>query len=224
MKKKIIALSIAFVLIVGAAIGTTLAYLNDTAGSVLNEFTIGDLDISAYENVNQLNGEGKPKDGVDAEQIPLDNNGAGHEYENVIPGDKLVKDVVITNTANSNPAIFAIKVVETLPSDDDDDPLTGDAWKDITAPTLPTDIPTVATYLGGETDGNGVYYFYYYMPKDTNTSTDPLDLGVTIPTSVGDAASVKAYNDATIDVSVAAIQADNIAIATAQTELKKLLA
>jgi len=220
MKKKIIALSIAFVLVVGAAIGTTLAYLNDTAGSVLNEFTIGDLDISAYENVNHLNSAGADKDTTPAERIDLVNNGASHEYENVIPGDKLVKDVVITNTANSNPAIFAIKVVETLPSDD---ALTGNAWKDSTTPALPTDIPTIATYLGVEKAGNGVYYFYYYMPKDTNTSAAPLDLGVTIPTSVGDAATIAAYNAATIDVSVAAIQADNIDIATAQDELKGLL-
>ena len=48
MKKKIIALSVAFVLVAVAAIGATLAYFTDTETKT-NTFTVGGVDIEIIE-------------------------------------------------------------------------------------------------------------------------------------------------------------------------------
>lgn len=52
MKKKIIALSLSFVLVACATFGITLAWLTSETGEITNTFTVGDIDISLYEETN----------------------------------------------------------------------------------------------------------------------------------------------------------------------------
>ena len=218
MKKKIISLSVAFVLVAIAAIGATFAYLTDDAGSVLNKFAVGALDIDAAEYVNHTNQAGEEKD-TDANEenagtyedylkIALDNtNTKTYDYKNILPGDTLSKKVVITNKEASNPAIFAVKVTETLP----DEALVGAAWDDtatIDAVAIPAPSSTEVVLLGVDKETAGTYVFYYYMPK--GTVTQEIDLSVEVDESISDREVLATYNGA-IKVFVAAIQADGFA-------------
>lgn len=95
MKKKTIALVLALVLIVGAAIGGTVAYLTDKTASVKNTFTIGKVDI-------------------DLTETGAVNNAKSYK---MIPGDTLSKDPKVTVTANSEDSWVFVKVVANNVSD-----------------------------------------------------------------------------------------------------------
>ena len=66
MKKRTAALLLALVLVIGAAVGGTVAWLVDTTGSVTNTFTIGDVNIELEEttgsNYNYVPGATISKD------------------------------------------------------------------------------------------------------------------------------------------------------------------
>lgn len=85
MKKKTIALVLALVLIVGAAIGGTVAYLTDKTASVTNTFTIGKVDIDLTETQRTYK---------------------------MIPGNTLDKDPKVTVTAGSEDSWVFVKIEE----------------------------------------------------------------------------------------------------------------
>ncbi|MBQ7048669.1 MAG: hypothetical protein IJN86_06935 [Clostridia bacterium] len=216
MKKKIISLSVAFVLVAIAAIGATFAYLTEDVGSVLNNFAVGNIDIDAVEYVNHTNAAGVEKDIDEGEEadgtykdylkVTLDNTGEKkYEYKDILPGDNLQKKVEIKNL--NNPAIFAVKVTETLP----DEALVGAAWDDtatIDAVAIPAPSSTEVVLLGVDNTTAGTYVFYYYMPK--GTVTQEIDLSVEVDENISDRTVLAGYNGA-IKVFVAAIQADGFA-------------
>ena len=97
MKKKTLALLLALVLVFGAAVGGTIAYLTDTTGPVTNTFTVGNVDINLTETFNT----DTDKDGeADAWQAQL------------IPGTTYTKDPVVTVTANSEDCWLFVKFEE----------------------------------------------------------------------------------------------------------------
>lgn len=219
MKKKIIALSIAFILVAIAAIGTTLAYLTDNAGSVSNVFATGDITIDAVEYVNHTNAAGntdkdatynttiveeKTGDYAGYKKIALSeatgDSAAKYEYQNVIPGDKLFKKVEISNTS-ANPAIFAVTAKVTLPAA----ALTVGDW--LKTNSIADTMPTAKGFIGVDKSTSGTYVFYYYLPGNT---TEVVDLSAVVPVDV-DNTTIASYNNTKIDVSVAAIQADGFA-------------
>jgi len=53
MKKRTVAILLAIVLVFGAAVGGTLAWLLDTTAPVTNTFTVGDVEITLTETPNQ---------------------------------------------------------------------------------------------------------------------------------------------------------------------------
>lgn len=221
MKKKIIALSIAFVLVAIAAIGTTLAYLTDNAGNVTNNFTVGNIKIDAVEYVNHTNGANADKDPEGTIEDPevaegpytgykkidlATDNSASYNYKNVLPGDNLYKKVVISNDTaeNSNPAIFAVTVTETLPNGAT---LSGAAWSQtgkISEATMPALDSTSVALLGVDNTTEGTYVFYYFVPVN---ATKEIDLSAAVPGELNSTA-LQAYNNTNIVVSVAAIQAE----------------
>lgn len=251
MKKKIIALSIAFVLVAIAAIGTTLAYLTDNAGNVTNNFTVGNIKIDAVEYVNHTNGAGDDKDPEGTNEDPevtedpykgykmidlATDDSASYNYENVLPGDNLYKKVVISNNATgSNPAIFAVTVKTDLP----DEALAAGAaaegglgaiWSDNTA--LAANVPALTgkevEYLGvvktpaAGSETKDTYVYYYFMPVGKDQE---INLSAVVPGDL-DSADLTDYNNKTIVVSVAAIQAEGFstpaeAIAALATEMAK---
>ena len=95
MKKKTIALVLALVLIVGAAIGGTVAYLTDKTASVKNTFTIGKVDI-------------------DLTETGAVNNAKSYK---MIPGNTLEKEPTVVVRAGSEDSWVFVKVVANNVSD-----------------------------------------------------------------------------------------------------------
>ena len=77
MKKRTLALILALVLVFGAAVGGTIAYLTDTTGPITNTFTVGDIgDLTLTENT-------------------------GDSYT-IIPGANISKDPVVAYASDTN--------------------------------------------------------------------------------------------------------------------------
>lgn len=250
MKKKIIALSIAFVLVVGAAIGTTLAYLTDKGG-VINNFAVGDVAFEAVEYVDHDNAVGVDKDGgnvtyttakgdalTDAAKVNLADTAVTNDFTGVLPGDTFVKDVVITPDVNSSDAYYAVYVtvkngvaVEAIAG-----ALNG-SWtataegglglaKDYTATANKLDEATLIAVEKGTIDAandaadTDTGYIFYYFVPAGSSDSITVDLGVTCPSTITKA-NISAFSGMQIAATVAAIQADGFATADAAiTELE----
>ena len=86
MKKRVVVLVLAAVLVFGCAIGGTLAWLMDTTDTVVNTFTFGDVDIELAETVN-------------------------NEFK-LIPGQEYTKDPTVTVKASSEACYVFVKIEE----------------------------------------------------------------------------------------------------------------
>lgn len=86
MKKKILALTLVFALALALGIGGTVAWLTDKTDSVVNTFTVGDINITLTETT-------------------------GTDYT-FVPGDTLAKDPKVTVTAGSEACYLFVKVEE----------------------------------------------------------------------------------------------------------------
>lgn len=89
MKKKSIALLIAFALVVGAAIGGTLAWLTASSDQVVNTFTTSNINITLEE----------------------DEGGQNHTFK-MVPGYTIDKDPKVTVEAGSEESYLFVKLVE----------------------------------------------------------------------------------------------------------------
>ena len=96
MNKKTVALLMACVLLVGAAIGGTMAWLVDDTDPVTNVFTVGDINITLSET----------------EAVKNEETGAYEKGYHFVPGDTLSKDPKVTVLKDSEPCWLFIKVVE----------------------------------------------------------------------------------------------------------------
>lgn len=85
MKKSIIALTLAVVLVIGVAVGGTIAWLTDTTDAVTNTFTVGNIEITLEETTSNYK---------------------------MIPGETIEKDPVITVMADSEACWLFVKVDE----------------------------------------------------------------------------------------------------------------
>jgi predicted ribosomally synthesized peptide with SipW-like signal peptide len=90
--KKIIALVLACLVCVGIGIGGTMAWLTAKTDSVINTFTVGDVNISIQETEN-----GKS---------------VTERNYNFVPGDTLGKDPTVTVKANSEACYLFVHVQE----------------------------------------------------------------------------------------------------------------
>lgn len=90
-----IAMTVALVLVVAlASIGGTIAWLTATTGSVVNTFTVGDIDITLTEK-----------------GATLTNNVYGQNFD-FVPGDTITKEPQVTVTAGSEACYLFIHVAE----------------------------------------------------------------------------------------------------------------
>lgn len=115
MKRKTFALALAAVLLVGAAVGGTLAWLTDKTQTIQNHFTIGNLDITLKET-DAL----QPSQTV-ANVLDADSTAQKHADYQMIPGATLAKDpkVVVKNLkngANVDAYVF-VKLTKTVEVD-----------------------------------------------------------------------------------------------------------
>ena len=85
MKKRTLALILALVLVFGAAVGGTIAYLTDTTDPVTNTFTVGNIDITLAETKDDFK---------------------------MVPGCDIAKDPKVTVTANSEDCWLFVKIDE----------------------------------------------------------------------------------------------------------------
>ena len=85
--KKLTMVLVAIILVLCCTIGGTLAWLKDTTGTVINTFTMGDVDIEISEST-------------------------GNEYE-IVPGKTEKKDPKVTVLADSEKSWVFVEIVET---------------------------------------------------------------------------------------------------------------
>lgn len=97
MKKKTLALLLALVLVFGAAVGGTIAYLTDTTDPVTNTFTVGKVDITLTETFNTDTNNDQKNDAWQAQ---------------LIPGTTYAKDPVVTVTNDSEDCWLFVKFEE----------------------------------------------------------------------------------------------------------------
>ena len=113
MKKKTLALLLALVLVFGAAVGGTIAYLTDTTGPITNTFTVGDIgDLTLTENTGDsytiIPGANISKDPVVAYASDTNNDVAVYVFVKVTAPDWTVAadNKTYTKSTNSaNPAL-----------------------------------------------------------------------------------------------------------------------
>ena len=91
MKKKTLALLLALVLVFGAAVGGTIAYLTDTTGPVENTFTVGNINIDLAETATNFK---------------------------MVPGCDIAKDPKVTVVANSEACWLFVRIDESTNLDD----------------------------------------------------------------------------------------------------------
>lgn len=98
MKKKYIALVLAFVLVAALSVGGTLAWLTAKTDAVTNTFTTSDIDITLTETFNTDSNNDSTNDTWQAQMIP------GYSY---------TKDPKVTVTENSEDCYLFVEFEET---------------------------------------------------------------------------------------------------------------
>ena len=99
---KLVALVLVMALLIGGAIGGTLAWLTDTTKSVTNTFTASDIDITLQEHTYDAT-----TDKLTTTPTPI-----GVDNYKMIPGWTIPKDPWVTVEANSEDCYLFVKVVK----------------------------------------------------------------------------------------------------------------
>ena len=101
MKKRTVALLMAVVMLFGAAVGGTIAYLTAKSEKVENTFTVGDINIVLDET---------DVDDTDNDQDVTERD-IKNEYK-LIPGQTYTKDPMVTVKKDSEPCYVFVKMIE----------------------------------------------------------------------------------------------------------------
>ena len=197
MKKKSIISMVAALALVGAiGVGSTLAYFTDS-DAALNIVTMGHVKIDLTEK--------------SGEEITTDK---GLVFKNIVPGDVLLKNPIITVVKDSEACYLRAKIeVSGLK-----EIKVGDETKDYTGALL-DNINIGTDWVLNEDDG----YYYYQNKIEKNRDEDqPVSLftTVTIPTTWGNEVADTTFN---IAITAEAIQADNFKPATTTVDNKEVI-
>lgn len=99
-KKNLLTVALSACLVGVIAVGGTLAYFTDQAETKVNAFTTGKVDIVLHDMSpkvdGMVSGTEKPEGGI--------------EYDNIVPGDELSKDVFVSVIHDSAPTRLAVLV------------------------------------------------------------------------------------------------------------------
>ena len=99
-KRNILTVALSLSLVGVIAVGGTLAYFTDQAETKVNAFTTGKVDIVLHDTSPEMDGmvsgTEKPEGGI--------------EYDNIVPGDELSKDVSVSVIHDSAPTRLAVLV------------------------------------------------------------------------------------------------------------------
>ena len=194
MKKKIIALSIAIVLILSAVAGASLAYLTDTKEAV-NTFTVGDVEIKLIEKER---GENGLQDFTQKKKLlPIVGSAQGEKDEYGMPIAKNYVDKMVTIENTGTEAAY-IRAYFAIPSALDDGYETFNAGKNTLHFNFGNKVAedgTVSSTYGVEWnwqhDGKwnyfemtkdgikyNVYYADYYQAVEAGAATEQFVQGV----------------------------------------------
>lgn len=197
MKKKTIALALALVMVFGATMGGTFAYLTSQTDVVTNTFTVGKVAITLDEAKVDEYGV---KDGATRVK--------GNEYK-LIPGHTYTKDPTVTVKAGSEDSyvrmIVTINCADALTSIFGADFLPQDFVEGWNAETWVSTGNTIS-------NGNNLIYEFWYKDivkadADADKALEALFTTFTMPGDV-DATDLAALEDLEINVIAHAIQAD----------------
>ena len=115
MSKKRIALLMAVVMVLGVAVGSTMAWLTSAPGAVTNTFTVGDITIDLLEHtyISESDAEkyASLTEKVGTLDTTVDPVKANDDYY-FVPGDTLPKDPYVTVTEKSEACWVFIEVEE----------------------------------------------------------------------------------------------------------------
>lgn len=103
---RMLALIMAMVLVVGSAVGGTVAWLIAKTEPVVNTFTYGDIDLKLEET--KVDEKGNPDVGDDGNPIKTEK---GNEYE-MIPGKEYLKDPTVTVLEGNEACWLFVKLEE----------------------------------------------------------------------------------------------------------------
>ena len=205
MKKRTLALLLALVLVFGAAVGGTIAYLTDT-DTVTNTFTVGNVAITLDEaKVDEYGKAVTPAERVDANTYKL------------IPGHNYTKDPTVTVLKDSESSY--IKMTVTFSKAAELDAIFAPTGANMTSIFNGYD-STNWIYKGNTEDTNAntrTYEFWYkeaVAAPEGNVVLDALFDSITVPSSITkeQLATIKGM---TITVNAYAMQADGFANAEA---------
>lgn len=212
--KKIVALLLCAVLLVGASIAGTVAYLT-SQDQVVNTFTVGNVQIYLDE-IDYDKSETNPEAGV-----------TGRDKANVyhlLPGHEYDKDPTVTVKANSeecfvrmimtinkqNELDAAFKAINEVRAKNGQDPIS------IADVLVGSDTAKWVPYSEKEVGNTRVYEFRYYQTVtagSTNKALEPLFTDIVMPDEITNAQLATLYvegaeDNLKIDVVAHAIQAD----------------
>ena len=150
-KKNVLMMALSLALVAVIAVGGTLAYLTDNTGTMTNTFTFGKLQVEQKETA----------DGVAV------SDGSGHDYENLLPGATVQKDVKIKLVDNKTKAYVYVAVKNDNSTavqygngegDGFKAGVTND-WKPVTATEPAIADYDLYVYTGGQADAKAVETF-----------------------------------------------------------------
>ncbi len=121
-KKSLITMILSMALVAAVGVGGTLAYLSQTSNTVTNNFTVGSgyeedddehtgiyVDETEYE-YDEDDDENKIVHEGDDEDSPVKRTDDGNSYENLLPGDVLVKDPKVNMVGGSVASYVFVKI------------------------------------------------------------------------------------------------------------------
>lgn len=150
--KKIVALLLCAVLLIGATIAGTVAYLMDVNNNVINTITIGEVDI--YVDEAEVDEYGFTED----KTVRTD----GNDYK-LVPGRTYTKDPTIHVSNNSEPSYIFVQLQNgLLPDEYRNDIIDGDEIEDQILGNGWIPVP----------DKNGVYYQLWEGSEEKEGYTD----------------------------------------------------
>lgn len=152
MKKRTVALLMAVVMLFGAAVGGTIAWLTAETDEVVNTFTVGDINIELDETDVDNSTEGKDRD-------------KANEYK-LIPGTTYVKDPIVRVLPNSEKSYVFIQIEEK-----------NNVIDETTIIEFTKNTTGWTPYAAGTNENAGVYVYYQIVnatDKDTTWSSESL--------------------------------------------------
>ena len=211
MKKKLLIMSVAMVLVCAFAVGMTIAYLTST-DEVVNTFTVGNVQIELDEADVDEYGEQlyDSETGSPAPRVK-DNN-----YK-LIPGHEYTKDPTVTVLSGSEESY--IKMTVTVTKSAELDAIFGEDGANLMSIFKGYDETTWIYKYNTENTGKNTrtYEFWYKEPVAAPTADVALDAlfdSITVPGTITNA-QLKTIAGMTITVNAYAIQADGFANAEA---------